>query len=187
VIKLQRFLLVPFESEPRLAFFVIWEFDLSRVVEKIEQLLLPVVEDLNLELVDVEYQREERGWVLRVYLDRDGGINLDHCAEASREFSTLLDVEDIVDTVYNLEVSSPGLERPLKKIADFERFSGQPAKIKSCRACDPDGRGQNRKVFTGVLQGVRDGQVVMLQSDKKGGEVVFDLKDVDKANLVFEF
>ncbi len=160
---------------------------MSRVVEKIEQLLLPVAEDLNLELVDIEYQREERGWVLRIYLDKDGGINLDDCAQASREFSTLLDVEDIVDTVYNLEVSSPGLERPLKKLADFERFSGKPAKIKTCRACDPDERGQNRRVFSGVLQGVRDGRVVLLQSDKKGGEVVFDLRDIDKANLAFEF
>jgi ribosome maturation factor RimP len=171
----------------RLAFFVIWELRLSPVVEKVEQLLLPVVEDLGLELVDIEYQREERGWVLRVYLDKDGGINLDECAQASREFSTLLDVEDIIGTVYNLEVSSPGLERPLKKLADFERFAGEPAKIKTCRACDPDGRGQNRKTFSGVLQGVRDGQVVLLQSDKKGGEVVLDLKDIDKANLVFEF
>lgn len=160
---------------------------MSRVLEKVEQLLLPVVEDLGLELVDIEYQREERGWVLRIYLDKEGGINLDDCAQASREFSTLLDVEDVVDTVYNLEVSSPGLERPLKKLADFERFSGQLAKIKTCRACDPDGRGQNRKVFSGVLQGVRDGQIVLLQTDKKAGEVVFDLKDIDKANLVFEF
>lgn len=160
---------------------------MSRVIEKVEQLLLPVIEDLNLELVDVEYQREERGWVLRIYLDKEGGINLDDCAQASREFSTLLDVEDIVDTVYNLEVSSPGLERPLKKLADFERFSGQLAKIKTCRACDPDERGHNRKAFSGVLQGVRDERVVLLQSDTKGGEVVFDLKDIEKANLVFEF
>ncbi len=187
MVKVQPFLLVSLESEPRLAFFVIWEFGLGHVVEKIEQLLLPVVEDLGLELVDIEYQREDRGWVLRIYLDKQGGINLDDCAQASREFSTLLDVENIVDTVYNLEVSSPGLERPLKKIADFERFAGEPAKIKACRACDPDGRGQDRKVFAGVLQGVRDGKIVLLQSDKKGGEVIFDLKDIDKANLVFEF
>jgi ribosome maturation factor RimP len=172
---------------PRLAFFVIWEFGLIPVVEKIEKLLLPVVADLSLELVDIEYQREDRGWVLRIYLDKEGGINLDDCAQASREFSTLLDVEDIVDTVYTLEVSSPGLERPLKKIPDFERFSGEPAKIKTRRACDPDGRGQSRKIFSGVLQGVRDGQIVLLQTDKKGGEVVLDLKDIEKANLVFEF
>ncbi len=171
----------------RLAFFVIWESGLSRVIERVEQLLQPVAEDLALELVDVEYQREERGWVLRIFLDKAGGVNLDDCARASREFSTLLDVEDIVDAAYGLEVSSPGLERPLKKLADFERFSGQPAKIKLCRACDPDERGHNRKVFSGVLQGVRDERVVLLQTDKKGGEVVFDLRDIDKANLVFEF
>ncbi len=156
-------------------------------MQKVEELLLPIIEELNLELVDIEYQREERGWVLRIYLDKDGGINLDDCAQASREFSTLLDVEDVIATVYNLEVSSPGLERPLKKLADFERFSGEPVKIKTCRSCDPDGRGQNRKIFAGVLQGVQDGRIMLLQSDKKGGEVDFDLKDIEKANLVFEF
>ncbi len=160
---------------------------MSRVVEQVEQLVLPVVADLGLELVDIEYQREAHGWVLRLYLDKDGGITLDDCAEASREISTLLDVEDIVDSVYTLEVSSPGIERPLKKLADFERFSGKQATIRSLRSCDPDGRGQNRKTFTGVLQGVRDGRIVLLQTDKIGGEVVFDLKEIAKANLVIEF
>jgi len=160
---------------------------LSRVIEKVEQLVLPVAEDLGLELVDVEYQREERGWVLRVYLDKEGGINLDDCAAASREISTLLDVEDVVDTVYNLEVSSPGIERVLKKVTDFERFNGRAARIKTRSSCDPDERGHKRKTFVGVLQGVREGKIVLLQSDKKGGEVVFDLRDIDRANLVFEF
>lgn len=160
---------------------------MNPVVGQIEQLVLPIIEDLNLELVDIEYQREDRGWVLRIYLDKVGGINLDACAEASREISTLLDVEDIVGTAFNLEVSSPGLERPLKKLADFERFSAKIAKIKTCHSCDPDGRGLKRKTFIGVLQGVRDEQIVLLQTDKRGGEVTFDLNDIDKANLVFEF
>ncbi len=160
---------------------------MSRIIEQVEQLILPIIADLDLELVDIEYQREAHGWVLRVYLDKENGITLDNCAEASREISTILDVEDIVDSVYNLEVSSPGLERPLKKLADFERFATKPVRIKTCRSCDPDGRGRNRKTFDGVLQGVRDGKIVLLQKDKKGGEVAFDLKDIDKANLVFEF
>lgn len=160
---------------------------MSRVVEKVEQFVLPITEDLGLELVDIEYQREDRGWVLRIFLDKEGGITLDNCAEASREISTILDVEDVVDTAFNLEVSSPGLERPLKKLSDFERFCGKPAKIKTSRACDPDGRGQNRKVFSGLLQGVSDGRILLLQTDKKGGEVAFEHKEIDKANLVFEF
>lgn len=160
---------------------------MSRVVEQVEGLVLPIIEDLGLELVDIEYQREGHGWVLRLYLDKEGGITLDDCAEASREISTLLDVEDVIGTAYNLEVSSPGLDRPLKKLTDFERFSGQPAKIRTCLSCDPDGRGQKRRTFNGVLQGVREGRVVLLQTDSKGGEVEFDLAQIEKANLVFEF
>ena len=160
---------------------------MNPIIERVEVLILPVLEDLELELVDIEYQREGRGWVLRLYLDKEGGITLDDCAVASREISTLLDVEDVVDTAYNLEVSSPGLDRPLKKLEHFARFKGEPAKIKTLASCDPDSRGQNRKTFSGVLQGVRDGKIVLLQSDKKGGEVVFGLHEIDKANLVFEF
>ncbi|PLX86404.1 MAG: ribosome maturation factor [Desulfuromonas sp.] len=155
--------------------------------EKIEDLLTPVVADLGLELVDLEYQRESHGWVLRVFLDKDGGINLDQCAEASREFSTLLDVEDLIDTAYQLEVSSPGLERPLKKIADFERFAGQLAKIKTLLSCDPDQRGYARKTFVGELVGIEDDVILLRQTDKKGGEVRFSLNQIDRANLEFEF
>ncbi|WP_020675934.1 ribosome maturation factor RimP [Geopsychrobacter electrodiphilus] len=160
---------------------------MSRIIEQVEQLVQPVAEDLGLELVDIEYQREDRGWVLRIYLDKTGGINLDDCANASREISTLLDVEDVIGTVYTLEVSSPGIERVIKKLDDFERFRGQMIKIKTCRSCDPDGRGQNRKIFIGVLQGVREGQVFLIQADKKTGEIAFDLQAIEKANLVFEF
>ncbi len=160
---------------------------MSRVPERVEQLVLPIVDDLGLELVDIEYQREGQGWVLRIFLDKEGGITLNNCAEASREFSAILDVEDVVDTAYNLEVSSPGLERPLKKLADFERFAGKSAKIKTRISCDPDNRGHKRKTFTGELRGVNAGRIVLLQDDKKGGEVTFDLKDIDKANLAFDF
>jgi len=160
---------------------------LSRIIAQVEDLVLPVVEDLGLELVDVEYQREGRGWVLRIYLDKEGGIALDDCADASREISTLLDVEDIIATEYNLEVSSPGIERVLKKKIDFDGFKGQPAQIKTTVSCDPDGRGRNRKTFKGVLQGVVDDKILLLQTDKKGGEVGFNLCDIERANLVFEF
>ncbi len=97
---------------------------MAQVTEQVEQLVQPLLDDLGFELVDLEYQREQNGWVLRFFLDKEGGITLDNCAEASREISTLLDVEDLVPTAYNLEVSSPGLERPLKKLSDFKRFAG---------------------------------------------------------------
>ena len=72
----------------------------------------PVVESYGLELVQVQYRREDHGWVVRILVDRDGGVTVDECGTLSREVSDLLDVEDIIDTAYNLEVSSPGLDRP---------------------------------------------------------------------------
>jgi ribosome maturation factor RimP len=159
----------------------------AQLLEQIEALTLPIIEDLGLELVDLEYQRESQGWVLRFFLDKEGGINLDECAAASREIAALLDVEDLLDTAYQLEVSSPGLERPLKKLADYRRFVGRKAKIKTVVSCDPDGRGYNRKTFVGELQGVDGHAILLLQTDKTGGQVVFDLEQIEKAHLEFDF
>ena len=159
---------------------------MAQLTDKVEALVLPIVEDLGFELVDLEYQREERGWVLRFFLDKDGGINLDDCAAASREISSLLDVENVISTAYNLEVSSPGIERPLKKAHDFERFSGQLAKIKTFEAIDPDASGRKRKTFVGTLSGF-DSDDVLLTLGKSSAVVRIALPQIDKANLKFEF
>ena len=121
---------------------------MAQLIDKIEILIQPILEDLGYELVDLEYQRDQRGWILQIFLDKEGGINLDNCAAASREISSLLDVENIIPTAYNLEVSSPGIERPLKRIADFERFAGQLVKIKTLDSIDPDASGKNKKTFS---------------------------------------
>ena len=142
-----------FESELRLAFFIIQRMLVAQLTEQIENLIQPILDDLGCELVDLEYQREERGWILRVFLDKEDGINLDDCATASREISSLLDVENVISTAYNLEVSSPGIERALKKAKDFERFAGQLAKIKTLEAIDPDTSGKSKKTFVGILSG----------------------------------
>lgn len=160
---------------------------MAQLLEQIEELILPILEDLELELVDIEYQREGHGWVLRFFLDKEGGIILDECADASREIAALLDVEDLIDTAYQLEVSSPGIDRPLKKLKDFKRFSGQKGKIKTLHPCDPDERGHKRKTFVGTLQGTDGDMVLLLQSDKKGGQVAFTLDQIEKANLELDF
>ena len=103
---------------------------MAQVTELVERLIQPLLEDLGCELVDLEYQREQRGWILRVFLDKEGGINLDDCAAASREISSLLDVENIISTAYSLEVSSPGIERPLKKPRILSVFQGSLLKLK---------------------------------------------------------
>lgn len=159
---------------------------MAQLTEQIEQLIQPILKDLGCELVDLEYQQEQRGWVLRVFLDKDGGINLDDCAKASREISSLLDVENLISTAYNLEVSSPGIERPLKKASDFERFVGQLAKIKTLDAIDPDETGKNRKTFVGTLSGFEAGDV-LLKLKKDAAAIRIALHQIDKANLKFEF
>lgn len=160
---------------------------MAQVTDQVEQLVQPILDDLKLELVDLIYQRESHGWVLRFLLDKEGGINLDQCAEASREISAILDVEDVVDTAYTLEVSSPGLDRPLKKARDFERFSGQLAKIKTIVPCDPDGRGRNRKTFLGTLDGLDGEDVLLTLKEKQPVQIKIPIGQIDSANLEYEF
>lgn len=160
---------------------------MAQIIEQIEALVEPLLEDLGLELVDLEYKQDDRGWVLRFFLDKEGGITLDICAEASREISSLLDVEEIVDTAYYLEVSSPGIERPLKKLVDFDRFSGKLAKIKTLDGIDPDQTGRNKKTFTGTLEGVEGSSIKMVLQGKAAKEVSIPHDQIEKAHLVFEF
>jgi ribosome maturation factor RimP len=101
------------------------------VVERVTAAARPLAEADGLELVAVEYLREAGGWVIRVYLDKPGGISLDDCQRVSRQLGDLLDVEDPTDHAYTLEVSSPGLDRPLVSAADFARFAGRLVRIQT--------------------------------------------------------
>jgi len=156
------------------------------LIGKIEVLLLPLFEELGLELVNIEYRREPHGWVLRFFLDKEGGITLDDCATASRQISSLLDVEDIIPTAYNLEVSSPGLERPLKKRADFERFTDHLVKIKTLDAVDIDGSEKRRKTISGRIIALEQDILVIRLQDPQN-EVRIALSNIDTAHLVPEF
>ena len=159
---------------------------MAQVIDRIEKLVQPLLEELGCELVDLEYQREQRGWVLRFFLDKENGINLDDCAMASREISSLMDVENIISTAYSLEVSSPGIERPLKKPQDFKRFTGQLAKIKTITSIDPDATGKNRKTFVGTLSGFEDEDVLLILKNTTDA-IRIPLQQIDKANLHYEF
>ena len=157
------------------------------VIDRITELVEPILDEKGFELVLLEYRREERDMVLRLFVDKEGGITLDDCAEISREVSVLLEVEDPISSAYRLEVSSPGIDRPLTRPADYERFRSRLAKIKMARKCDPDQRGQQRKTFVGKLLGLSDGLVLLEQTDKKGGIVELPLCDIERANLEIEF
>jgi len=157
------------------------------VEKQIEELAAPIVADFGLELVDIEYRQQGREWLLCLYIDKEGGVTLDDCANLSRELSTLLDVEDVVPTAYRLEVSSPGLDRPLKKKDDFVRFAGKMVKVKMRSLMDPDARGYTRKTFVGILHEMDGEHVVVEQSDSAGGKVLLPLQDIDKANIEPQF
>lgn len=151
---------------------------IEAVIERVHVLTLPVAESLGMELVDVVFRREGRGWVLRIYLDKAGGITLDNCQEASEQLSDLLDIENLIEHPYTLEVSSPGLDRVLKSPQDFLRFAGRLARIETAVPID----GQRR--FHGRLEGYRDGMVVLRQV--RGPAVLIPLEAIAKARLEVE-
>lgn len=135
----------------------------GEVIERVRSIALPLFTELGLELVDIEFRREIGGWVLRLYLDKSGGVTLGDCQRVSEELSDLLDVENLINHPYTLEVSSPGVNRPLRREADFLRFVGQRARISTSQAIE----GQRR--FLGVLKGYEDGTVSL---ERENGTVV---------------
>jgi ribosome maturation factor RimP len=154
------------------------------VVTRVTELAVPLAAALGLELAEVEYRQEGRQMVLRLYIERDGGVTLDDCAAVSRELAEILEVEDFIQGNYNLEVSSPGLNRPLKKPSDYERFAGRIVKIKTFELL-PDDAGNMRKTFTGELLGL-EGGIVRLKLNE-GQNAGIPLGKVAKANLEVEF
>ena len=140
----------------------------------IENLIEQVVTGLGYELVDIEFS--PRGRLLRVFLDIERGITVDDCATVSNQLQRVFEVENI--DYDRLEVSSPGLDRPLKKLADFERFAGEEVQIRLSLPVN------NQRNFAGVLDGVRDGAVV-ITTEK--GEQLLPFDDIEKARLVPKF
>jgi ribosome maturation factor RimP len=108
----------------------------KKVTDTVEELLLPIVEEMNLELVDIEYVKEGSAWFLRVYVDKDGGIDIEDCGTVSEKLSEKLDELDPITHNYFLEVSSPGAERPLKKKEDLEKSIGKYVHIKTYEPID---------------------------------------------------
>lgn len=157
------------------------------LLEQLTTIIEPILQGFGLELVDLEYRHEGRDWFLRIFIDKPGGVTLDDCAEASREVGAVLEVEDLIRTAYRLEVSSPGLDRPLKKFEDYRRFAGRLVKVKTFESLDPDQRGHARKTFSGILVGVEGDCVRIEQQDKKGGLVEIPFAGIAKGNLEFEF
>ena len=146
--------------------------------QKTEELIAPIIEQNQFELVDVEYVKEGGNYYLRAYIDKEGGINVDDCEVVSRQFSDLLDAQDFIEGSYILEVSSPGLGRPLKKEKDYKRSMGKEIEIRTYRAINKE------KEFYGVLSAY-DETSVTIENDQ--GQMVFQKADIALIRLAFDF
>jgi ribosome maturation factor RimP len=156
-------------------------------VERMRAVAERVVQSHGLELFDIQLRRESIGWVVRVFIDRPGpadtpddSVGIEDCARVSREISAILDVEDPIDRAYTLEVSSPGLDRPLRTERDFRRFAGRLAKI----VVEPAVDGQ--KHFAGRIEGVDDAGAVIFEAEgRKRHRIPLDA--IKRARLDVEF
>ena len=151
---------------------------MAKVTELTAKLALPVVEEAGCELWDVEYVREAGIWFLRIYIDKEGGVDILDCEKVSRALSDLLDEADPIEGSYTLEVSSAGAERPLKRPGDFQRFMGSPVAVKLYKAQG------GRKEFAGVLTGYDNGDVTITMGD---ASMTFAKADVALCRLRVEF
>jgi ribosome maturation factor RimP len=144
-----------------------------------EELLRPILERLGLELYDVEYVKEAGNYYLRAYIDKEGGVTIDDCEAVSREYSPKLDETNFIDDVYTLEVSSPGLGRPLRRERDYEKSVGKELEIHTYKAVDGD------KIFFGVLTAY-DKDTVTIR-EENGNERTFRKQDLSMIRLAFDF
>lgn len=147
-------------------------------IKMITDLVEPILDEMGFELVDILYLSKHGRWVLRIYIDQDGGVTINDCARVSGEISDLLDVKEIIEHEYVLEVSSPGLNRPLKKERDFIRAIGKKIKV---RMVNPVNGQRN---FTGHLNNF---QKKTLYVEVERGVVELPWQEIEKANLVYEF
>ena len=146
--------------------------------QKAEELVMPIVEKYGFELVDVEYVKEGGNFYLRAYVDKPGGITVDDCETVSREFSDKLDEADFIEEAYIMEVSSPGLGRPLKKEKDFKRSIGKEVEIRTYRPIDRE------KEFYGILKAYDENSVTIDCEEK---ERTFQKAEIALIRLAFDF
>lgn len=144
---------------------------MSKVIEVVEEIASPIINELNLELVDIEYVKEGKNWFLRVFIDKENGVDIEECGVVSEKLSEKLDELDPIPYNYFLEVSSPGAERPLKKDKDYEKAIGKNVFIKTYEPID------GGKTFEGILKEFADGQITIemtIKTRKKTVQIPFE-------------
>ncbi|EOT28998.1 ribosome maturation factor RimP [Enterococcus saccharolyticus] len=157
---------------------------MSTVVETVTELVTPILEEQNFELVEVEFLKEGKNWFLRVFIDKEGGIDIEECAFVSEHLSEKLDSidPDPIPQAYFLEVSSPGAERPLKKEADYQRALGEYIHVSLYQPLDGE------KQYEGFLQSYDDAELVLkIRIKTREKEITVDRKNIAKARLAIQF
>jgi len=154
-------------------------FYLGKVAETVTDFVLPIAHSEDLNLIEVEFLKEGSDWILRIFLEnKDGDLTIEECEKVSRALSMILDEEDPIDKSYILEVSSPGIERPLKTEEDFERFQGELIAVKTFKKINGE------KEFIGTLKKFEEEKITLIL--KNDDEITIDYSLVARANLTFE-
>jgi ribosome maturation factor RimP len=148
------------------------------ILERVRELAEPIIKELNLDLVDIEYLPQRGRGIVRIIIDKDNGVTLDDCTKVNREVGYILEIKDLFFHPYQLEVSSPGLERSLKTLGDFEKFLGRKVSLKTSELLN------GKRNFKGTLKKVQN-YTVLLEMDGGLWEIPFSL--VRHAKLVYEF
>lgn len=159
-------------------FFCLWWLEMRQGAHKLAEMLAPVVQAMGYELLGIEFFPRKPSALLRVYIDQESGISVADCEKVSHQISGVLDVEDLIVGHYTLEVSSPGLDRPLFEVEHFVRFSGHKVRVQLAIPLS------GRRNFVGRLLGVDNGEVVI---DSEGEKVSLPLENIQKARLIPEF
>jgi ribosome maturation factor RimP len=153
--------------------------ELERIVKEVSLLAESFLTDFGMEMVDVEFRFERGRWTLRIFIDKNGGVTVDDCASVSRDLGDLVEAENIIDHPYVLEISSPGLDRPLRKESDFVRSIGKLIRLEMARPID------KRRNFLGRLTHVKDGMIGLFEDETNLVEL--PLKEIKRARLKYEF
>ena len=150
--------------------------DKHLIIERVKEIATKIAGESGIEVVHVDLAGTKRDAVLRIYIDKEGGVTIEDCSNMSRSIEAVLDAEeDLIPSKYVLEVSSPGIERDLYSLSDFQRFAGQLAKVKTRTGVD------GQKTFVGTIASIEGDKITI--DDRTRGMVSFDYSDVDKANL----
>lgn len=150
-----------------------------KIESKIEQLVMPIINENSFELVDIEFLKEGSNWYLRIYVDKQGGFTIDDCELVSKQLGEILEKGDPIEQPYILEVSSPGLDRPLKKESDFIRYKGEIVDVKLYKAIN------KTKEFQGILKGLENNIVTI--EDETGKELSFSRQEIAIIRLAVLF